>query len=151
MVSGAAAATGDDLQARRPERRPRPRTNPPQTWDHLETISVKLNQVLQDLFENMRQPSQGGLAPEFSISLVADLAELPPAIKAPARQNPVSLRGRTRIVVGGRVDAHAVFAKVEIVARAIVYGLPGEDPPAGMSRNTWFLPLESGEKQKDEK
>jgi hypothetical protein len=130
-------------------RKRRPPTSVPEIWDRLENISVKLNQVLQELFETMRQPSApGGLTPELSISLIADVEELPPEIEvAPARQRPVTLRGRHKIVAGGRIEEHAVITKIEVVARAVLYGLPGEAPPHEMTRLTWFLPLESREKQ----
>jgi hypothetical protein len=129
-------------------RKRRPPATVSETWDRLETISVRLNGVLQDLFEAMHQQSPGGLTPELSISLIADVEELPPEIEvAPARQKLVSLRGRHRIVAAGRIEAHAVIAKVEVVARAVLYGLPDEAPPAEMTKFTWFLPLESREKQ----
>jgi hypothetical protein len=93
-------------------------------------------------------PTPGQPAPEITVNLVTDLTEDPPAaVEAPARAKPISPLGRRRIVAGGKVEQHAVLARVEITARAVIYGPPGETPPPEMSRRTWHLPVKTAEKR----
>jgi hypothetical protein len=93
-------------------------------------------------------PAPGQPAAEISVTLTTDLTEDPPLeVEAPARAKPISPLGRRRIAAGGRVEQYAVLARVEIVARAVVYGLPGEEPPDEMSRRTWHLPVKTAEKR----
>jgi hypothetical protein len=115
----------------------------------LEDASVKLAALLEDVLTTMRNhPTPGQPAPEISVSLVTDLTEdPPPEVEAPARAKPISPLGRRRIVAGGRVEQYAVLGRIEIVARAVVYGLPGEEPPDEMSRRTWHLPVKTAEKR----
>jgi hypothetical protein len=137
------------VAARSAARRRRPRARVVQTWNHLEGASVALANLLEDVLATMRShPTPGQPAPEISVSLVTDLTEDPPLeVEAPARAKPISPLGRRRIVAGGNVEQYAVLARVEIVARAVVYGLPGEEPPAEMSRRTWYLPVKTAEKR----
>jgi hypothetical protein len=137
------------MAARSAARRRRPRARAVQTWSHLEGASVALANLLEDVLATMRShPTPGQPTPEISVSLVTDLAEdPPPAVEAPARAKPVNLMGRRRIVAGGMVETHAVLAKIEITARLVIYGPPGEAPPPEMSRRTWYLPVKTAEKR----
>jgi hypothetical protein len=137
------------IAARSAARRRRPRARAVQTWGHLEDASVKIADLLQDLLKTMQShPTPGQPAAEVSLTLVTDLVEDPPPdVEAPARTKRVGLMGRRRIVAGGRVETHPVLAKIEITARLVIYGPPGEAPPPEMSRRTWHLPVKTAEKR----
>lgn len=136
------------MAAKSAARRRRPRARVVQSWSRLEGTSVTLAGLLEDVLQTMRGPTPGQPAPEISVALVADLAEdPPPAVEAPARTKPVNLMGRRRIVAGGRVETHAILAKIEITARLVIYGPPGEAPPPEMSRRTWYLPVKPADKR----
>jgi hypothetical protein len=137
------------MAAKPAARRRRPRARIIQTWSHLEGTSVALANLLEDVLATMRSPpTPGQPAPEISVNLVTDLVEdPPPAVEAPAHAKPVTPLGRRRIVAGGRVETHAVLAKIEITARLVIYGPPGEAPPPEMSRRTWYLPVKAAEKR----
>jgi hypothetical protein len=130
-------------------RRRRPRARAVQTWSHLEGASVALANLLEDVLVTMRShPAPGQSAPEISVSLVTDLTEDPPLeVEAPARAKPISPLGRRRKVAGGKIERYAVLARVEITARAVIYGPPGKKPPPEMSRRTWYLPVKTADKR----
>jgi hypothetical protein len=137
------------MAARSAARRRRPRPRVVQTWSHLEDTSVALANLLEDVLATMRShPAAGQPAAEVSVALTTDLAEdPPPEVEAPARAKPISPLGRRRIVAGGRVEQYAVLGRVEINARLVIYGPPGEAPPPEMSRRTWYLPVKTVEKR----
>jgi hypothetical protein len=135
------------MLAKAASRRRRPRARMTQTWSHLENTSVTLANLLEDVLQTMGRPTPGQPAPEISVSLFTDLAEDPPAaIEPPYRAKPVNPMGRRRVGTSGKVETHAVLARVEITARLIIFGPADAAPPPEMTRRTWFLPTKTAEK-----
>jgi len=134
------------MAAKSAARRRRPRVRLTQTWNRLETTSVRLANLLEDALRTMHSPAPGEPVPEISVTLVADLSDdLPQALEAPHRAKPVNPLGRRRVGAGGNVETHAVLARVEITAKLTIYGTADAPPPAEMMRRTWFLPTKTAE------
>jgi len=135
------------ITAKAAARRRRPRASAIQTWSRLEGASVMLANLLEDALRAMHSRAPGEPAPEISVHLLTDLVEDPPgAIGAPHRAKPVTPMGRRRIGTNGQVETHAELARIEIVARLVVFGPADAPPPDEMMRRTWFLPTKTAEK-----
>ena len=116
----------------------------------METASVTLADLLDDVLQTMGGARPGQPAPEVSVSLFTDLADDPPeVIEPPYRAKPVNPMGRRRVGTNGKVETHAELARIEITARLVIYGPPGEAPPPEMMRRTWFLPTKTAEKREN--
>jgi hypothetical protein len=135
--------------AKMPVGRKRRAPNGPESWNALRALSTRLSRTLEDLLQLMHEAAPGERTPELSVSLIADLAEEPPAtIEPPARSKPVNPMGRHRIALGGKVEANTVIARLEVTAKVTIWAAPGDGAESdGMTRFTWVMPRESAEKR----
>jgi hypothetical protein len=109
----------------------------------LEGISVALHHALQQMLETLRASRSGEAGREYSVRLTIDLPDsLPGTIRPPDRAKRVRPPPPRRVRIAGMVWEYPAVATARIVATVTVFGSRGEEPPAGMNRGVWHLPVE---------
>jgi hypothetical protein len=119
-------------------------TNASEKLAALESVSVALNKALQQMLEMLQASKVGEAGKELSIHLTIDLpGSLPSTIRPPDRAKRVRPGPPHRIRAGGMTAEYPVLAVAQVVATVTVFGSLGAQPPTGMNRGVWYLPLEN--------
>jgi hypothetical protein len=98
------------------------------------------------MLETLRASKSGEAGREYSVRLTIDLSDsLPSTIRSPNRAKKVRPAPPRHVRVAGMVWEYPAVAVAQVVATVTVFGSRGEEPPIGMNRSTWFLPVENDE------